>query len=177
MKYNKLGSSGLEVPEVCLGTSKLRRRRDALVIGLPKRPTLPSLVSFPSRIVTRKGSSFSPHIVPFSSDWRLRQVLRRVGAASVTFGEQCSEEESFKLMDIALEHGVNFFDVAEMYPVPPRPETCGLAEKIVGNWLESRGCRDKIILATKVASARQCSSETPTGLPLSSAPWLPGSGS
>ncbi len=37
-----------------------------------------------------------------------------------------------------------------MYPVPPRPETCTLTETIVGNWMESRGCRDKIILATKV---------------------------
>eukprot|EP00193_Tetraselmis_chui_P014633 CAMPEP_0177773678 /NCGR_PEP_ID=MMETSP0491_2-20121128/13013_1 /TAXON_ID=63592 /ORGANISM="Tetraselmis chuii, Strain PLY429" /LENGTH=297 /DNA_ID=CAMNT_0019291829 /DNA_START=154 /DNA_END=1044 /DNA_ORIENTATION=- len=88
MKYVKLGTSNLEVSEVCLGT--------------------------------------------------------------MTFGEQCDEEQSFKVMDAALEQGVNFFDVAEMYPVPPGPETCGLTEKIVGNWLEARGCREKIVLATKV---------------------------
>mmetsp|Transcript_33325 Transcript_33325/g.79032 ORF Transcript_33325/g.79032 Transcript_33325/m.79032 type:complete len:361 (-) Transcript_33325:36-1118(-) len=76
--------------------------------------------------------------------------VSEVCLGTMTFGEQCCEEDAFKIMDAAFEKGVNFFDVAEMYPVPPSPETCGLSEKIVGNWLETRGIREKIILATKV---------------------------
>eukprot|EP00951_Prasinocladus_malaysianus_P036265 scaffold380476_cov33-Prasinocladus_malaysianus.AAC.1 len=53
-------------------------------------------------------------------------------------------------MDAAVEGGINFFDVAEMYPVPCKAETCGISEEIVGNWMEARGNREKIILATKV---------------------------
>jgi aryl-alcohol dehydrogenase-like predicted oxidoreductase len=46
--------------------------------------------------------------------------------------------------------GINLIDTAEMYPVPPRPETCHETERIIGTWLASRGTRDKVILATKV---------------------------
>ena len=70
---------------------------------------------------------------------------------TMTFGEQNSEQEAFTLMDIALAAGVNFFDTAEMYSVPPREETQGLSEEIIGRWLRERGCRDRVILATKVA--------------------------
>lgn len=70
---------------------------------------------------------------------------------TMTFGEQNSEQEAFRLLDIALEAGVNFFDTAEMYSVPPREETQGLSEKIIGRWLRQRACRDRVILATKVA--------------------------
>jgi len=53
-------------------------------------------------------------------------------------------------MDMAADYGVNFIDTAEMYAIPPRPETYGLSEKIIGNWLLSRGNREKTVLATKV---------------------------
>ncbi|MFL0798903.1 MAG: NADP(H)-dependent aldo-keto reductase [Agarilytica sp.] len=69
---------------------------------------------------------------------------------SMTWGEQNTQEEAFAQMDMAVDMGVNFFDVAEMYPVPPRPETQGLTESYMGAWLAERGMRDKIVLATKV---------------------------
>jgi aryl-alcohol dehydrogenase-like predicted oxidoreductase len=68
----------------------------------------------------------------------------------MTFGEQTSEVDAHAQLDYALGEGVNFIDTAEMYAVPPRAETCGTTETIVGNWL-ARQPRDKIILATKVA--------------------------
>jgi len=69
---------------------------------------------------------------------------------SMTWGEQNTPEEGFAQMDMAVDSGVNFFDVAEMYSVPPRPETYGRSEEIMGQWLSRRGARDKIILASKV---------------------------
>jgi aryl-alcohol dehydrogenase-like predicted oxidoreductase len=54
-------------------------------------------------------------------------------------------------MDYALDQGVNFFDTAELYSIPPRAETQGSTERIIGSWFRSRGARDKVILATKVA--------------------------
>jgi aryl-alcohol dehydrogenase-like predicted oxidoreductase len=69
---------------------------------------------------------------------------------TMTFGEQTDESDAHSQLDYALEQGVNFFDTAEMYSVPPRAETFGRSEQIVGNWLKSQP-RDKILLATKVA--------------------------
>ena len=69
---------------------------------------------------------------------------------TMTWGEQNNKKEAFSQMDCALDYGVNFFDTAELYSVPPRKETWGSTEKIIGDWLEERGCREKIILATKV---------------------------
>lgn len=69
---------------------------------------------------------------------------------SMTWGEQNTQDEGFAQMDMAKDYGINFFDVAEMYPVPPRPETYGKTEEIMGNWLAERGCRDELIIATKV---------------------------
>ena len=70
---------------------------------------------------------------------------------TMTWGEQNTEAEGHEQMDYAVEMGINFFDTAEMYAVPPRAETQGSTEKIVGTWLKKTGMRDKIILATKVA--------------------------
>ncbi len=70
---------------------------------------------------------------------------------TMTFGEQNTEQEAFRLMDIALDAGINIFDTAEMYSVPPRAQTMGHSEAIIGRWLAQRGCRDRLILATKVA--------------------------
>ena len=55
-------------------------------------------------------------------------------------------------MDYALDRGVNFFDTAELYAVMPRKETYGKTEEIIGNWFKERKNRDKIILASKIAS-------------------------
>ncbi|MAS87329.1 MAG: aldo/keto reductase [Micavibrio sp.] len=89
MKYRTLGSSGLKVSDVCLGT--------------------------------------------------------------MTWGEQNNEAEGHAQMDYAVEKGVNFFDTAELYSIPPRPETYGKTEEIVGSWFKNSGKRKDIILMTKVA--------------------------
>lgn len=69
---------------------------------------------------------------------------------TMTFGQQNTEAEGHAQLDAALAAGINFIDVAEMYPVPTRAETYGDTERIVGTWLR-RQARDKVILATKVA--------------------------
>ncbi|MCG8155451.1 NADP(H)-dependent aldo-keto reductase [Brenneria goodwinii] len=70
---------------------------------------------------------------------------------TMTFGEQNSEAEAHAQLDHAIAAGVNLIDTAEMYPVPPRAETQGLTESYIGSWLKSRGGREKLILASKVA--------------------------
>ena len=57
---------------------------------------------------------------------------------TMTWGEQNSEEEGFEQMDYAINEGINFFDTAELYSVPPRKETWGSTESIIGYWFESR---------------------------------------
>jgi len=71
---------------------------------------------------------------------------------TMTFGEQNSQKDGFDQMDYALERGVNFFDTAELYAVMPRKETYGKTEEIVGNWCKEKKNRDKVILASKIAS-------------------------
>src|SRR6184192_3789625 len=66
---------------------------------------------------------------------------------TMTFGYQCDEKTSFAIMDKAAEHGVDFIDTADVYPVPPSPETAGHTETIVGKWLEDK--RQRFVLATK----------------------------
>ncbi|MEI7556855.1 aldo/keto reductase [Candidatus Chlorohelix sp.] len=70
---------------------------------------------------------------------------------TMTFANQADEPTSFKIMDIAAEAGVNFFDTADMYPLGATPEMRGNTEVVVGNWLKERKMRDKIVLATKCA--------------------------
>jgi len=77
-------------------------------------------------------------------------IVPEVCLGTMTFGEQTSESDAHAQLDLALASGINFFDTAEMYAVPPRRETCGTSESIVGRWLKRQG-RDKILLATKVA--------------------------
>ncbi len=70
---------------------------------------------------------------------------------TMTFGEQNSEAEGHAQMDYAVDCGINIFDAAEIYPVPPKPETQGHTEEIIGTWLAARKARDKVMIATKVA--------------------------
>jgi len=70
---------------------------------------------------------------------------------TMTFGQQNSEAEGHEQLDHALAQGINFIDTAEIYSIPPRRETQGSTERIVGSWLAARKNRDKVILATKVA--------------------------
>ena len=70
---------------------------------------------------------------------------------TMTWGSQNTEAEGHAQADLALDHGVNFWDTAEMYPVNPvRAETVGRTEEIIGTWLAARGGRDRLVLATKV---------------------------
>lgn len=71
---------------------------------------------------------------------------------TMTWGEQNSEAEAHAQLDWALDRGINFIDTAEMYPVPPRRETQGSTERILGAWLgKNRSRRGKIVLASKIA--------------------------
>ena len=70
---------------------------------------------------------------------------------TMTWGEQNSQEEGFEQMDYALDQGVNFWDTAELYSVPPKEATFGHTEIIIGNWFNKNKKREKVILATKVA--------------------------
>jgi len=74
---------------------------------------------------------------------------------TMTYGQQNTQEDGFAQMDYALERGINFFDTAELYSVPPMAETQGSTETIIGNWFKARGTRDKVILATKVVGRSQ----------------------
>jgi len=72
---------------------------------------------------------------------------------TMTWGNQNTQDEAFSQMDIATEKGINFFDCAELYPVPATAETYGETERIIGNWFKKTGNRDKVVLATKIAGS------------------------
>ena len=78
---------------------------------------------------------------------------------TMTWGEQNTQKEAFEQMDYALDHEVNFFDTAELYAVPMKPETRGKTSQIIGEWFLKSKKRNKVILADKVAGR-------------SSFPWL-----
>ena len=71
---------------------------------------------------------------------------------TMSFGSWSDKEESFRILDMAYERGINFFDTAEIYPIPPKADYAGLTETIVGEWLKTKP-RDSIILASKVTGA------------------------
>lgn len=71
---------------------------------------------------------------------------------TMSFGSWSSKAESFRILDTAYDRGINFFDTAEVYPVPPLAETIGNTERILGEWLKTKP-RDAVIIATKVAGA------------------------
>lgn len=74
-----------------------------------------------------------------------------IGLGTMTWGEQNNLQEACEQMDYAVAQGINFFDAAEMYPVPPRPETTGETERCIGEWLTQTGKRSEIVLASKVS--------------------------
>ena len=77
--------------------------------------------------------------------------VSKICLGTMTYGNQNTIDESEEQMDYALENGVNFFDTAELYPVPATPERYGDTEKIIGNWIKKKLNRNKIILASKIA--------------------------
>ena len=77
---------------------------------------------------------------------------------TMTWGEQNTEAEGHAQMDYALTQGINFFDTSEMYAVPPKPETQGATERIIGSWFKARGTRSKVVLAkARRMASRICS--------------------
>lgn len=79
-------------------------------------------------------------------------VVSEICLGTMTFGTQANREESFRIMDKAVAAGVDFFDTAEVYPVPPSAELAGRTEEIIGDWMKGRP-RESIIIATKIAGA------------------------
>jgi len=82
---------------------------------------------------------------------------------TMTWGEQNTEAEGHAQLDVAIDRGVNFIDTAEMYSVPPKAETQGSTERIIGTWLAARGGRDKLVIASKVSGRSQAKWLRPDG--------------
>jgi len=77
--------------------------------------------------------------------------ISTIGLGTMTWGLQNTQDEAFAQMDYTLDQGVNFFDTAELYAIPPSAETYGKTETIIGNWFARNKTRDKVILASKIA--------------------------
>ncbi len=80
--------------------------------------------------------------------------VSKICLGTMTYGQQNTEEEAHEQLDYALTQGINFIDTAEMYSVPPRAHTYGLTEKYIGTWLQKRGKRDDLIIASKIVGPR-----------------------
>ena len=83
------------------------------------------------------------------------QSVSKICLGTMTWGQQNTEDEAHAQIDYALEHGINFIDAAEMYPVPPRAETQGRTEEYIGTWFAKTGLRDRWVLATKATGPRE----------------------
>ncbi|NNC34218.1 MAG: aldo/keto reductase [Croceitalea sp.] len=77
--------------------------------------------------------------------------ISKICLGTMTWGRQNSTEEGHKQMDYAVEKGVNFFDTAELYPIPAKKELYAVTEEIIGKWFNKNKNRDKIVLASKIA--------------------------
>jgi aryl-alcohol dehydrogenase-like predicted oxidoreductase len=77
--------------------------------------------------------------------------VSKICLGTMTWGNQNTPDEGFDQMDYALEKGVNFFDTAELYPVPATAETYAETERIMGDWFAARNNRNQVVLATKIA--------------------------
>lgn len=77
-------------------------------------------------------------------------VVSEICLGTMTFGTQANKEESFAILDAAVEAGIDFIDTAEAYPVPPSAELAGDTEKMIGEWLKNHSC-DSLIIASKIA--------------------------
>lgn len=77
--------------------------------------------------------------------------ISKICLGTMTWGRQNTEDEGHEQMDYALDQGINFFDTAELYPIPAKKELYAVTEEIIGNWFKKTGNRDKIVLASKIA--------------------------
>lgn len=99
-------------------------------------------------------------------------LVPEICLGTMTFGEQNTQDEAFQQLEYALDRDLNFWDTAEMYPVPPKPETQGSTETILGNWISQRGDREKLIIASKIAGPSQGGSHIRDGLTRFTAPEI-----
>lgn len=105
----------------------------------------------------RRAEAFDPLLFRWSIELQFRELGRSglkvsvIALGTMTWGQQNSEADGHAQIDAALEAGINFIDTAEMYPVPPKAETYGRTEAIIGTWLRAHGGRDRIVLASKAA--------------------------
>jgi aryl-alcohol dehydrogenase-like predicted oxidoreductase len=91
--------------------------------------------------------------VQYTSLGRSGLQVSRLALGTMNFGELTGETASFQIMDAALDAGINFFDTADVYGGPQSPDMekgFGISEEIIGRWLAQGGCRDRIVLATKL---------------------------
>jgi len=77
--------------------------------------------------------------------------ISKICLGTMTWGRQNNEDEAHEQMDYALDQGVNFFDTAELYPVPAKKELYAVTEEIIGNWFKKTGNRDKVVLGSKIS--------------------------
>jgi aryl-alcohol dehydrogenase-like predicted oxidoreductase len=83
-------------------------------------------------------------------------TVSEICLGTMTWGTQNTEADGHAQADLALDHGVTFWDTAEMYPVNPvLAETAGRTEEIIGTWLAARGGRDRLVIATKITGKGQ----------------------
>ncbi|MCB2426187.1 NADP(H)-dependent aldo-keto reductase [Methylophaga pinxianii] len=78
-------------------------------------------------------------------------TVSQICLGTMTYGEQNSQQEAFEQLDYAIAQGINFIDTAELYAIPPKAETYGATESIIGNWIAQRGRREDLVLASKIA--------------------------
>jgi aryl-alcohol dehydrogenase-like predicted oxidoreductase len=89
--------------------------------------------------------------------------VSKICLGTMTWGNQNSQEEAFEQMNYALEQGVNFFDTAELYPVPATPATYADTERIIGSWFQKTGNRENVVLASKIAGGGDYTKHIRTG--------------
>ena len=89
--------------------------------------------------------------------------VSKICLGTMTWGNQNTQEEAFEQMDYAFEQGVNFFDTAELYPVPATPATYADTERIIGNWFTKTGNRENVVLASKIAGGGDYTKHIRTG--------------
>jgi aryl-alcohol dehydrogenase-like predicted oxidoreductase len=89
--------------------------------------------------------------------------VSKICLGTMTWGNQNTQEEAFEQMNYALEKGVNFFDTAELYPVPATPATYADTERIIGNWFQKTGNRENVVLASKIAGGGDYTKHIRTG--------------
>lgn len=89
--------------------------------------------------------------------------VSKICLGTMTWGQQNTEAEGHAQMDYAFDQGVNFFDTAELYPVPAKAETQGETERIIGTWFKKNGNRDEVVLASKIAGPAAFTQHIRTG--------------